>query len=77
MSFSSLWFVQLCQSRTNFKFVPFPSLTFLKHASSIQKKLRLNRIIGQTTRTKMTVNSCFFGRNWHVSRMSGTKMIQI
>ncbi|KAF5793924.1 hypothetical protein HanXRQr2_Chr08g0322371 [Helianthus annuus] len=27
------------------------------------KKLRMNRIIGQTTGTKTAVNSCFFGRN--------------
>ncbi|MFS7930102.1 hypothetical protein Hanom_Chr04g00340171 [Helianthus anomalus] len=42
-----------------------------------KKKLKLNRIIGQPTKKKMVVNSCFLGRNWHVSRMPGTKMIQI
>ncbi|MFS7933374.1 hypothetical protein Hanom_Chr04g00378991 [Helianthus anomalus] len=42
-----------------------------------KKKLRLNRIIRQTTGTKMTLNSCFFGWSWHVSRMSGTEMVQI
>ncbi|MFS7933375.1 hypothetical protein Hanom_Chr04g00379001 [Helianthus anomalus] len=73
-----MWFVQLCRFRPNFELVQFSSLTFLKLANSIKKKkLRLNRIIRQTTGTKMTLNSCFFGWSWHVSRMSGTKMVQI
>ncbi|MFS7906808.1 hypothetical protein Hanom_Chr01g00063591 [Helianthus anomalus] len=53
------------------KFVPFSSVTFLQHVNSGQK-LRLNRIIEKTIGTKMTVNSCFFGRNYNVLRMSGT-----